>query len=161
MKKIMFVCMGNICRSPIAQAVFEHKLKERELEAHYEAESSGTHGYHVGEDADARMRKTAAGHGVHFHHPAQKFLVSFLDQYHLVLAMDQGNYDDIRYAAAGHPNLNRLHKFRAFDPEGSEADDVPDPYYGGDQGFELVYQMVDRTCDALIDYLEKLRQQTH
>lgn len=160
MKKIMFVCMGNICRSPLAQAVFEHKVKERGLEAHYEAESSGTHGYHEGEDADPRMRATAARHGIDFHHPARKYNAHFLDSYHLVLAMDQGNYDDIRYASSGHPNLNRVYKFRSFDPKGSEHDDVPDPYYKGDRGFELVFELVDRTTEALLNHLEKLRTRT-
>lgn len=160
MKKIMFVCMGNICRSPLAHAVFEHKVKERGLEAYYDVESSGTYGYHAGEDADARMRKTAADHGIVFHHPAQKFESRFLDDYQLVLAMDQSNYDDIRYSASGHPNLNRVHKFREFDPKGSAHDDVPDPYYGGAQGFEKVFAMVDRTCENLLDHLEKMRTRT-
>ncbi|MFW5801363.1 MAG: low molecular weight protein-tyrosine-phosphatase [Spirochaeta sp.] len=161
MKKILFVCMGNICRSPLAHAVFEHKLKERGLEPYFEVESAGTHGYHVGEDADPRMRKIAADKGVPFHHQAQKFVSQFLDEYHLVLAMDQGNYDDIHYAASGHPNLDRVHKFREFDPRGSAQDDVPDPYYGGDAGFENVYSIVDRTCDALLNHLEKQRTRSN
>lgn len=153
----MFVCMGNICRSPLAHAVFEHQIKLRGLEEYYFAESSGTNGYHVGEDADARMRKTAAAHGIPFHHPAQKFQPWFLDEYDLILAMDQGNYNDILYLASGHPNADRLDKLRSYDPEGSFKDDVPDPYYGGDHGFEHVFTIVERSCRQLLDELEKQR----
>ncbi|THB64781.1 MAG: low molecular weight phosphotyrosine protein phosphatase [Spirochaetaceae bacterium] len=155
--KVMFVCMGNICRSPVAHAVFEYKVKERGLQEFYEVESSGTHGYHVGEDADPRMRKTAGEHGVPFHHSVQKFNAKMLDEYDLVLTMDQANMEDVRFAASGHPNLDRVRMFRTWDPKGSARDSVPDPYYGGDKGFEDVFLMVERTCEALLNELESKR----
>ncbi len=159
MKKIMFVCMGNICRSPAAHAVFEQKVKERGLEAEYIVESSGTHAYHVGEDADPRMRKTLADHGIHFHHPAQRFKPVMLDEYDVVLAMDGRNFRDMNNLAGGHQNFERVQMFRSYDPEGSAQDDVPDPYYGGDGGFEHVFQIVERSCSVLLDELEKQRNQ--
>jgi protein-tyrosine phosphatase len=145
--KIMFVCLGNICRSPLAEAVFVHKVKERGLD--FAGDSSGTSAYHIGDAADPRMREVARKHGVPIKHRAQQFQPRHFNEFDLVLAMDESNFSDLLTIAKSDEERNKIVMFRDFDPEGHG--DVPDPYYGGKEGFEQVYAMVDRTCDALIE----------
>ncbi len=136
-----------------------------------EVESSGTGAWHVGEDADPRMRRTAAKHGLTLHHPAQAFRKGDLSDSDIIFAMDRGHYREIRALAkralptvsSDRNILSRLYLFRQFDPEYADdgtaplegAPDVPDPYYGGDHGFEKVYQMVERTCRRILDEIER------
>ena len=120
----------------------------------FEVESSGTHGYHVGENADSRMRRTASTHGFPFDHYARHFKPSDIDYYDYIFVMDRGHYRDIQYLVPGNPG-DKLRMFREFDPQGSKNEDVPDPYYGGQEGFELVLTIVDRTVHAI---LEEFRQ---
>jgi low molecular weight protein-tyrosine phosphatase len=153
--RILFVCMGNICRSPAAQAVFEHKLTERGLAERFQVDSSGTIAYHVGEAADSRMRDELSRHGIVSRSRSQQFLESDFERYDLILAMDRSNYSSLKRmigASGVRPELaDRLRMFRDFDPEG--RGDVPDPYYGGSRGFALVYEMVERTAENLLKYL--------
>jgi protein-tyrosine phosphatase len=158
----MFVCTGNICRSPLAHRVLEKILDERGLSDRVAVESSGTGAWHVGEDADSRMRATAARHGLPFHHGARHLTRREVESYDLLFAMDRGHYRHILGMADGDVG-ERLYVFRQFDPEltgGGDrlsvdrAPDVPDPYYGGADGFEAVYAMVERTCRAIVDHLE-------
>ncbi len=146
-KKILFVCTGNICRSPLAHAVFEKTAREQNMNC--EVESAGTHGYHVGENADPRMRRTAAHHGFSFSHAARHFRASDMEYYDYVFVMDRGHYREIQ-RLAGENTSARLRMFREFDPEGSSSDDVPDPYYGGAEGFENVFIIVKRTIDNML-----------
>ena len=153
--RIMFVCMGNICRSPLAEGVFRHIAKERGVYDHYEVASSGTGAWHVGEKPDRRMRETASRHGVSLDgQRAQQFEFGDLDYYDLILAMDGNNESGIRHMDPGRRYAEKVHLFRSYDPEPGDMQ-VPDPYYGGAKGFENVYQMVDRTVRALLDELEK------
>ncbi|MDA3950443.1 MAG: low molecular weight phosphotyrosine protein phosphatase [Spirochaeta sp.] len=158
----MFVCSGNICRSPLAHRMLEHQAKQRGMAEHLTVESSGTGAWHVGQDADPRMRKTAAAHGLTFHHPARMIERSDLVDYDVLFAMDRGHYRQIR--AMGRHNFDdelasRVYVFRQFDPlvagDGvvtpEDAPDVPDPYYGGKDGFEEVYRIVERTCSRILD----------
>jgi protein-tyrosine phosphatase len=157
----MFVCSGNICRSPLAHRMLEHQARERGLDHLIEVESSGTGAWHVGEDADPRMRRTAARHGLTLHHPARAFRTGDLTDRDIIFAMDRGHYREIRALARG--DLPGLYLFRQFDPDYADdgigpvenAPDVPDPYYGGDNGFEKVYRMVERTCRRILDEIEK------
>lgn len=155
----MFVCTGNICRSPLAHRLLERELDARGLGDHVQVESSGIGAWHVGEDADSRMRRTAAQHGVALHHPARQLSREDVAEYDVLFAMAQGHYRDIR--SLGEADIGeKLYLFRQFDPELTSGDeplartsapDVPDPYYGGAQGFEDVYNMVERTCRAIVD----------
>lgn len=164
-KRLMFVCSGNICRSPLAHRMLEHQAAERGLDTVIRVESSGTGAWHVGQDADSRMRKTAARHGLVFHHPAQMIESRDLREQDILFAMDRGHYREI--TAMGRHRLNgdlkaKLYMFRQFDPEvaGGEvvpldrAPDVPDPYYGGIDGFEEVYAIVERTSKRILDAIE-------
>lgn len=157
MQRIMFVCTGNICRSPLAHAVFEHKAAERGVAGEYEVESAGLTAYHLGDNADPRMRRTAAEHGVRLDHMARLFQPGDLADYDLILAMDRGHFEDLRHMAANEGERGKVRLFREFDPQAREGDEVPDPYYGGARGFEDVYDIVERTSDVLLDTLEKVR----
>ena len=151
----MFVCMGNICRSPLAHAVFDSIAKKNNAANIFETESSGTIAYHVGEPADARMTQTAATHGISIIHRARHFKREDLSNYDLILAMDHSNHSDIMGLADRKPeHARKVLMLRQFDPHGSEADDVPDPYYGGAMGFENVFQIVERSCRQLFKEIE-------
>ena len=148
--KVMFVCLGNICRSPLAHAVFETMVNDLELDI--EVESCGMGAWHVGEPADSRMRSCAAGHGVNINHYARRFNPSDLDDYDLIIPMDKSNLKDIkRYAKPEH--MKKIHLMREWDPEGGT--EVPDPWYGGPDGFETVYSIVERSCAVLVDELKE------
>lgn len=167
----MFVCTGNICRSPLAHRLLEKELDERGFGDRVRVESSGIGAWHLGDDADPRMRRTAAAHGVELHHPARQLGVQDVDQYDLLFAMDHGHYREILSLAgsgggpgAGPAVREKLYVFRQFDPELTSGDellprkmapDVPDPYYGGAQGFEDVFAMVERTCRGIVDRIAK------
>ncbi len=156
-KSILFVCTGNICRSPLAHALFEHHAKNQGREGDFTVESAGTHGYHVGENADQRMRATASRRGTPFSHPARHLSLSDIRNYDYIFVMDHGHMREVRAMAAAHGigGLDgRLRMFREFDPLGSESDEVPDPYYGGQTGFDTVYDMVDRTSISILEALE-------
>jgi len=148
-KKIMFVCLGNICRSPLAHAVFEKKAADAGLDMI--VESCGMGAWHVGEPADARMRRTAQSHGIIINHSARPFNPSDLDDYDLIIPMDMSNLKDLkRYARSEH--LDKIHLMREWDPQGGT--EVPDPWYGGPEGFDTVFEIVDRSCDVLVHDLK-------
>lgn len=148
----MFVCLGNICRSPLAHAVFQEIVNERELSDGYEVQSSGTCAYHVGEPSDSRMKQTALDHGVKIKHRARQIFRCDLEDYDYIFAMDHNNYSNLRRLTANEGLLARIRMFRDYDPEG--PGDVPDPYYGGQEGFETVFSIVKRTCDNILDLME-------
>lgn len=150
MTRIMFVCTGNICRSPLAHAVFEDLVHRAGRQGEFEVESSGTTAYHVGEPADARMRKTARQHGVDINHRARHFSAYDFEEYDLILAMDNQNLANIKRQAPDSTAANKVRLFRDFDPAAQPGSEVPDPYYGGAEGFERVYTMVERTCRELL-----------
>ena len=145
--KLMFVCMGNICRSPLAHGVFDHFAKEAGLKV--ETESSGTGAWHVGELPDSRMRDEASKHGISLKHRARAFRPSDLDEYDMILVMDRSNYRDVLLQARNEDRRKKVKMFRDFDPVGT-GEDVPDPYYGEGQGFRDVYTMTERTIGNLI-----------
>lgn len=153
--RIMFVCTGNICRSPAAHAVCESMIKRAGLSDRIEVASSGTGHWHVGQQADSRMRAAAAEAGYPIDHAAQRITKADLREYDLILAMDHDNYDDILSMTCDPGLRSRVRFFREYDPEslGKKDLDVPDPYYGGPEGFRRVVAMVERTCESLIQQL--------
>lgn len=156
MKRVMFVCLGNICRSPVGEAVFRYLIKERGLDDKYSCDSSGTSAFHAGAEPDPRMGMTAEKHGIPMDHSAQQFTKSHYEDFDLIIAMDQSNYQNIIKVSQNHKLRPKVHMLREFDPQASSKEaDVPDPYYkGGLEAFEEVYEMVRRSCDKLIDELE-------
>lgn len=150
---VMFVCLGNICRSPLAEVVLRHKVKESGLTHHINVKSSGTAAYHVGHDADPRTIEIATKHGVQIDHTAQQFKPDFFREYTYILAMDDSNYLDIMNMYKGETGVN-IHKFRKYDNHSSEMD-VIDPYYGGVDGFQEVYNVVSECSTNFLQHLKE------
>jgi len=151
--KLCFVCLGNICRSPTAEGVFQHLVNERDLQPYFEVDSAGTSAYHVGESANSKSQQTAKQHGITLHSKARQFESFDLDYFDLVLAMDQENLTNINRMRNDSTENVEIGMLRDFDPEPGDGE-VPDPYYGGIQGFENVFQIVKRSCVNLLDRLE-------
>lgn len=151
--RVQFVCLGNICRSPLAKAVFRDKVQEAGLEDHFEIVSSGTSNYHVGDQADRRMRQTAERHGHSLEeHRASQFSKEDLERFDHVFVMDKSNLNDVLHLDENDAHGGKVRLFREFDPEPGDYQ-VPDPYHGGRQGFENVYDIVERTSDMLLHQL--------
>jgi protein-tyrosine phosphatase len=147
--KICFVCMGNICRSPIAENVFRHKASQRGVEHLFEIDSAGTGGWHAGEPPDPRARRIVAANGIKMSGAARQIRRDDFAHFDLLLCMDEENAQYL--LAQGAPR----HKVRLLldcDPNVG-CREVPDPYYGGSDGFETVFHLVAAACDALLDEL--------
>ncbi|MCA9736925.1 MAG: low molecular weight protein-tyrosine-phosphatase [Gemmatimonadota bacterium] len=152
---VLFVCLGNICRSPLAEGVFRHLVAERGLAEEFDIDSAGTGGWHVGEPADPRSQQVAEAHGIELTCRARRLDADDLERFEWILAMDRENLGAIRRLAAEADAAGaRLHLLREFDPEAGTDLEVPDPYYGGEDGFETVYAMVHRACVGLLDELQ-------
>lgn len=156
--RIMFVCLGNICRSPTAEGIMQHIVNKKGLGAFYEISSAGTAAYHEGEPANSKSRYVAEGHGVKLLSTAQRVHSDDFEYYDLILAMDQSNRDDLKSMGPKTKTSNKIVLFRTFDPKTIDDIDVPDPYYGGMQGFENVFEIIHRTCENFITYLENSRE---
>jgi protein-tyrosine phosphatase len=154
--RIAVVCLGNICRSPIGEVVLTEKIARAGLDDRVEVTSAGTGGWHVGEPMDRRAASVLAAHGYDgSQHRAAQFETHWYDDHDLVLAMDESNHADLRDLATD-VEPGRLRMFRDFDPRATQTDrDVPDPYYGGDDGFTHVLRTVERTADAIVAALEQ------
>ena len=152
--EICFVCLGNICRSPLAEGVFQTLINDQGLENQIIIHSAGTGGWHVGASPDARMQATARTKGIQLTSRAQQIEVEDIRRFDLVLAMDQSNLETMEYLCSPEMATKKLRLFRSFDPEADGDLDVPDPYYGGDDGFEHVFQIVHRTCPPILEYVK-------
>src|SRR5689334_17694378 len=149
--KVLFVCLGNICRSPAAEAAFLHLAKEAGRELEFEVDSAGTGAWHVGDKADARMRDAGRRRGMAVTSIARQVSPDDFDRFDYIFAMDDENLRALRrLAPAKHHAKIRL--YRDLDPEGA-GDDVPDPYYGNAADFDDVLDIVTRTGRALLDEL--------
>lgn len=150
---VMFFCLGNICRSPLAEALFRYHVEQRELDAHFEIASSGTSSYHIGEPPDpgsvrvARERLDLDISGQR----AQQLSSEHLRTYDYLLAMDRSNLQNAR-RLEGAPEANLL-LFRDFDPGQGRGGDVPDPWGGGPSHFEKVYDIVHRCTEEFLNYV--------
>jgi low molecular weight protein-tyrosine phosphatase len=151
---VLFVCLGNICRSPLAEGVLIHRLAEAGLSEAVRVDSAGTGAWHVGEPVDPRSAEVARKFGIELHGRARRIQAGDLHQFDYVLAMDRSNLRDIKLMNDSENGTARIALFRDFDPEADAARDVPDPYYGGGDGFDRVFEIVDRTCRALVEHLE-------
>jgi len=152
MIKVLFVCLGNICRSPLAEAIFKKKLKESGLSGKISADSAGTANYHVGEDPDPRTIEIAEKHHTPIAHKGQQFKKSHQQAFDYLIAMDRSNYRNMIQEMGQEPE--NLFLMRDFDPMG-KGEDVPDPWYGGMDGFEQVYQILDRSLDQFLQFLKE------
>jgi protein-tyrosine phosphatase len=147
MIRVVFVCTGNICRSPSAEAVLRTLVADAGLSDQVEVGSAGTGGWHVGEDSDPRSLTALRARGYDLRHSARQFRPGWFDEHELVVALDTSHLLDLKRMRPGVD----VHLLREWDPEGSG--DVPDPYYGGLEGFEEVLDMVERCCEGMLEDL--------
>ena len=150
---VLMVCLGNICRSPMAEGVFRHLIQAEGLADRIRVDSAGTGRWHVGESPDIRSIRTAAGHGVTLTGSAQQVQAEDFQHFDYIVAMDQQNLDNLERFREGVGGDASLYLLREFDSEGGPGAEVPDPYYGGPSGFEDVYGMVERSCRGLLDHI--------
>lgn len=148
---LLFLCLGNICRSPLAEGIFIHRATERGEINRFRVDSAGTGGWHVGNPPDPRSVAVARAHGVHLPSRARRLTTGDAEAFDLILAMDRQNALDAAADFAIPDTKVRL--MRSFDPLAGPDAEVPDPYYGGDRGFDEVYDMLVRACDGLLDEL--------
>ncbi len=156
---VLFVCLGNICRSPTAEGVFRHLVRERGLEGRITIDSAGTSGWHQGERADARTVAAARRRGISWDHRARQTVAADFARFDLLVAMDRKNLGDLLSAAPDEAARAKVVLLRSFDPTLPPGDDldVPDPYYGGEEGFETVLDLCARACGGLLDALVRER----
>ncbi len=150
--RILFVCMGNICRSPTAEGVMHALLREEGLEEAVELDSAGTGGWHAGEPPDARATEAARRRGVVLEGAARQVTAGDFDDFDLLVAMDRENLRDLLAIAPSEEGAEKVRLLREFDPASADAGDldVPDPYYGGERGFERVLELVTAACRGLL-----------
>jgi protein-tyrosine phosphatase len=148
--------MGNICRSPLAEGVFRDLVARAGLDDRFEIDSAGLGDWHAGELPDSRTRAVAQRRGLALTSRARQVVADDLDQFDLVIAMDADNVRGLSRLRSRLPAGIEVRRLLEFDPE-AEALDVPDPYYGGDDGFERVHDMIERACAALLEHLRETR----
>jgi protein-tyrosine phosphatase len=148
-RRILFVCSGNICRSPLGEAIFRHLAEEAGKGDLFEVDSAGTHGWHEGEPADPRARKVGQRHGVQVTSLARPVESKDFERFDVIVAMDRGHLRELR-SRCPVPLRDRIRLMREFDhPKGGDLD-VPDPYYSGEKAFEHVYDLLDTCCRRLL-----------
>ena len=157
MTRILFVCMGNICRSPTAEGVMRHLVREAGLEDEIVIDSAGTGGWHAGDPPDRRATAAAHARGVTLQGGARQLTVDDFEHFDLLLAMDRDNLEGIRAIAPDEEAAGKARLLREYDPASADAPDldVPDPYYGGRQGFETVLDQVEAACRGLLDAIRR------
>lgn len=152
--RILFVCLGNIVRSPLAEAMLAKLADDSGVGDKYEVDSAGTAGYHVGDSPDSRMRAVAAAKGLVYDGSGRQFIQDDFDRFDLIVAMDKSNRANILSLARNPGEIAKVHLLREFDESEPSADEVPDPYYGGIDGFEHVYEIVANATKGLFNALE-------
>ncbi len=148
--KILFVCLGNICRSPLAEAIFNEKIRQRGLTYLFQADSCGTSNYNLGDAPDPRTIRSAKKNNTPIYHQARQLVASDLEDFDLILAMDADNHRNI-LRLGNHSKHPKVRLVRSYDPKGSG--DVPDPYYGNEKDFDNVFEILERSIESLVSDL--------
>lgn len=153
--RLLFVCMGNICRSPAAEGIMQHLINQRGLADRFECDSAGTHGYHVGEPADERMRQHAAQRGYDLTSRSRKVhAASDFVHFDWIFAMDDRNYHELLALDPAREYSHKIRKMTNF-CQRIQSSEVPDPYYGGSAGFELVLDILEDACEHFLEQLPR------
>ena len=153
---VLFACLGNICRSPAAEGAFKDLVEKRGLQSRFKIDSCGTASYHIGELPHSRTRSVAKSHGIHLNARARQFHAGDFTDFDHILAMDRANYEDLLAMTSSEKEKSIVQLFRKYDSdlEGrGDIPDVPDPYYGGIEGFENVQKIVSRASKGLLEHL--------
>jgi protein-tyrosine phosphatase len=148
--RVLFVCTGNICRSPLGEAILRHQVEEAGLQDRFAIDSAGTHGWHEGEPADPRARRVGRRRGVSVTSIAREVVRSDFDSFDLILAMDRGHLRELRRRCP-EPLRGRIRLMREWDDPQDGDRDVPDPYYDGEEAFEEVFDLLETCCRRLLD----------
>jgi protein-tyrosine phosphatase len=152
--KVLFVCLGNICRSPLGAAIMKQKVMKYGMDKWVEVDSCGTSSYHIGDGADPRTIASADRHGIPVDHCARQLTAADLDEFDYIFAMDKSNYQNILKVGNGRDVRDKVKLMREFDPR-SKGSEVPDPYHGDEGSFQEVFEILDRSTTAFIDYLKE------
>lgn len=152
--RVLFVCLGNIVRSPLAENMFIHLARQAHKNDLFEVDSAGTGGWHTGEHPDYRMRQVAARRGFEYDGAARQVRNEDFNEFDWIIAMDHSNRADLLAMAPTSEARSKVRLMREFDPQGGNDAAVPDPYYGGIDGFEHVYDIVERSCRGLLEAFE-------
>ena len=150
--KLLFVCLGNICRSPSAENIMNHLIQEAGLTDKISCDSAGTSGYHIGASPDRRMNAAANKKGLALQGKSRKLNPSDLQQFDLILAMDRENYQDILYLDREGKYEDKVRLMCDFATQKQDKE-VPDPYYGGQDGFDYVIELLFDACAGLLEYI--------
>ena len=150
--RLLFVCLGNICRSPAAEAVFLSQIKTKGVEDLFEVDSAGTGSWHVGNQADSRMIVAAQRRGIEIKSIARQIKISDLTKFNLILTMDRSNFEDVISLSEKDNNINHIAEIKPILAYSKNINllDVPDPYYGGEKGFDDVLDILDDAISCLL-----------
>lgn len=154
-QRILFVCLGNICRSPAAEAMFQMLVDREGLNDSIVVDSAGTYGGHAGERSDIRMRRAAAARGIEMTHRARQVKEVDFENFDRIIAMDDNNYEALFRLAPDRDAQNKIFRFREYLRRHSDWSYIPDPYYEGHEGFELVLDLLEDGCATLLEEVKR------
>lgn len=152
--RILFVCLGNICRSPSAEGIMRHLIRQHQLDGQVICDSAGTSSYHIGSPPDRRMRAAAQRQGIELKGEARQFIPANFDRFDLILVMDRENYSDVMALTRSPADVDKVRLMCEFCQHHADTE-VPDPYYGGTDGFDYVIRLLLDACEGALAHAQE------